>query len=163
MRDSTAANAVLLRFYKDRIVDVMLARSPVFGLLHHEDRRAITDRFSLCVFEAGASVIREGETSSQIYLIKDGEAEVLTEREGVRDTLSTLGPGTVFGEVAALRGIPRTATVVAKTKLETLCLEGADFQAILDARPEVRKKVQDVVAKRARENLDKLVHLHPTP
>ncbi len=161
MRDNPNANQVLLKFYKERIVDVVLAKSPVFGLLPNDDRRAIVAQFSLAVFEPGQVVIRQGETTDSIYLIKEGSAEVFSEAGGVRRSLSVLGPGTVFGEVAALRKIPRTASVVAQGKLETLCLPGRQFEAILAAKPEVRAKVLEVIAERVRENLDKLVRFRP--
>jgi serine/threonine protein kinase/CRP-like cAMP-binding protein len=152
-----AAQSVMLKFYKERIVDVVLAKSPIFGLLPNDDRRAIIDRFDLTTFEAGQIIINEGELSDQIYLIKDGTAEVFTTQGGTKRPLSTLGPGTLFGEVAALRRIARTASVVASTKLEALRLGSADFHAILGAKPDVRQKVLEVVAARVRENLDRLV------
>ncbi|MBI3179903.1 MAG: cyclic nucleotide-binding domain-containing protein, partial [Deltaproteobacteria bacterium] len=155
------ASNILLRFYKERIVDAVLAKSPTFGLLPHEARRAVRDKFELERFPAGAVVIREGEKSDQIYLIKDGQADVVTQKNGEAKTLSTLGPCQLFGEVAALRGIPRTASVVARTPLEALRLAGTHFQAVLDQKPEVRKRVLDEVARRARENIDRLVTFTP--
>ncbi|MBI5509357.1 MAG: cyclic nucleotide-binding domain-containing protein [Deltaproteobacteria bacterium] len=163
MGQESSAQAVLLKFYKERIVDVVLAKSPVFGLLENEDRRALIDRFDLRAVEAGTTIIREGEMSDQIYLIKDGSAEVWSGQGDGKRLLSTLGPGTLFGEVAALRRIARTASVVAASRVEALSLEGADFQALLDAKPDLRRKVLDVVATRVRENLDKLVGLRPPP
>ncbi len=159
MAGNSATTGILLKFYKERIVETVLAKSPVFCLLPNEDRRAIVDKFDLQAFEPGQMVIREGELSDQIYLVKEGTAEVFTEHGGGRNRLSTLGPCTLFGEVAALRGIPRTASVEAITKLETLCLPASDFHAILNSRPEVRMKVLDVVAKRARQNLDRMASI----
>src|SRR5207247_3229405 len=118
MTGKPQASTILLRFYKERIVDAVLAKSPTFGLLPHEDRRAMRDKFELQRFEAGAVIIREGEKSDQIYLIKDGTADVVAEKNGKPTVLSTLGPCQLFGEVAALRGIPRTASVVARSNLE---------------------------------------------
>lgn len=161
MKNVPGANEILLRFYKERIVDVVLAKSAIFSLLPNDDRRAILDRFDLHEFKAGAPVLTEGETSDQIYIIKDGEAEVHTNKDGKMEVLSTLGPGRLFGEVAALRGIPRTASVSARTDLATLCLSGADFHKILDAKPEIRQRVNDEVARRVRENIDRLVAFRP--
>jgi CRP-like cAMP-binding protein len=160
-RDVPEARDVLLRFYKERIVDVVLAKSGIFGLLPNDARRAVLDKFDLQTFEAGARVINEGEASDQIYVIKNGEAEVFTDRDGTREVLSVLGPGRLFGEVAALRHIPRTASVTAKTPLETLRLAAADFNALLDAKPDVRQRVNDEVAVRALANIDRLASFKP--
>ena len=155
--DNARADATLLAFYKERVVDAVLATSQVFGLLPHSSRRAMIELFRLRTFVAGSMVLREGEPSDDIYVIKNGEAEVFTAHNGARTSLSTLGPGTLFGEVAALRGIPRTASIVAKSDLTTLVLSKRDFLAVVDERPAVRKQVMDVIASRVRENLDKLM------
>lgn len=151
------ASGILLQFYKERIVETVLAKSPVFGLLDNERRRAAVDRFTPRIFREGEMVIREGARSDQIYLVKDGEAEVFTEAGGKRVDLSKVGPGTLFGEVAALRGIPRTATVRAAGRLEVLELARADFEALLVSEPELRRRVLDVVSQRARDNIDKVM------
>ncbi|MEE8409137.1 MAG: serine/threonine-protein kinase [Myxococcota bacterium] len=161
MKNVPGANDILLRFYKERIIDVVLAKSPIFSLLPNDDRRAILDRFDLHEFKSGAPIITEGETSDQIYIIKNGEAEVFTTKDGKHEVLSTLGPGRLFGEVAALRGIPRTASVSARTDLATLCLSGAEFHEILDAKPELRQRVNEEVARRVRENIDRLAFFRP--
>lgn len=154
--DNAHARTALLDFYKERIVNAVLAKSQIFGLLPSDERQALVYRFNLKVFQPGELVLREGDISDSIYLIKSGEAEVFTEKGGPRTALSTIGPGTVFGEVAALRGIARTASIAAKTSLETLELSGSAFHAILQARPDLQQKVFDVVARRARENMDKV-------
>ena len=151
------ANQLLLRFYKQRIVDAMLATSPIFAPLTPEARRVLLERFRLRFFEAGATVLREGELSDQIYVVKSGEAVVSSARGGSVKELARLGPGTLFGEVAAMRQIARTATVTAHSRLELLELSRADFQAVLDARPEIKRQVATIIAERARENLDKMM------
>jgi cAMP-dependent protein kinase regulator len=155
--DNARADATLLAFYKERVVDVVLATSNVFGLLPHEARRQVLDRFQLRSFRQGDLVLREGETSDDIYVIKSGEARVYNGHDTTTTELSTLGPGTIFGEVAALWGVPRTASIEARTDLTTLVLSKTDFSVVLDQRPALRKKVMDVIASRVRENLDKLM------
>lgn len=156
MGDNARTEAALLDFYKERIVNAVLAKSQIFGLLPSEERQALVYKFILRVFQPEDEIIREGDVHDSIFLIKSGEAEVFTKKGGPRTRLSFIGPGTVFGEVAALRSIPRTASVVATTTVEVLELAGASFHAVLLGRPDLQQKVIDVVAKRARENLDKV-------
>ena len=155
--DTTDANDILLGFYKSRIVDTLLATSPIFGMLATEDRRALINKFKLRVFQPGENIILEKERSDQIYLLKNGQAEVFTDKDGVRTQLSLLGPGTIFGEVAALRGIARTASVAARSSVETLELSRSDFHSVLEHKPVLKAKVLDVIAERTRENMNKLV------
>ena len=161
MGDNLRTEAALLDFYKERIVNAVLAKSQIFGLLPSEERQALVYKFLLRVFQPEDEIIREGDIHDSIFLIKSGEAEVFTKKGGPRTRLSFIGPGTVFGEVAALRNIPRTASVVATTTVEVLELAGASFHAVLLGRPDLQQKVVDVVAKRARENLDKVFGSSP--
>ena len=63
---------------------------------------------------AGKTVFAQNDEGDRFYLIVDGNAEVL----GDGKIVATLGPGEVFGEIALLRRVPRTATVLARTELQ---------------------------------------------
>lgn len=56
---------------------------------------------------ADSEVVREGEPAESLWIIVEGEVTVTVGGAYVR----TMGPGTYFGEIGLLRGIPRTATV----------------------------------------------------
>ena len=73
-------------------------------------------------------VIREGEPGALFYIIiVEGEAVVSVQGRSLR----TMGPGEGFGEIALLRDVPRTATVVAGGRLRTVTLHRTDFLAAL--------------------------------
>ena len=74
-------------------------------------------------FPAGTVVVREGEVGELFHLIAAGSAEVTVRGE----PRPPLAPGDCFGEIALLRGIARTATVVADQALRTLALEREAF------------------------------------
>jgi hypothetical protein len=74
-------------------------------------------------FKAGAAVVGEGEIGELFHLIVAGTAAVSVRGE----PRPPLGPGDCFGEIALLRGIPRTATVVADQPLRTLALDREAF------------------------------------
>ncbi len=99
-------------------------------------------------FEPGASIVSTGETGHGFYLIVQGRAEV--KRDG--RTVRTLGPGDYFGELALVREIPRTATVVAKEPTICLALTRWDFKGILDANPQIAIRLLETVAGRIQED-----------
>ena len=76
---------------------------------------------------AGAAVFRQGESGSRCFVVEEGEAEV----HGDGRVVATLGRGDLFGEIALLRDVPRTATVLARTDLRLQSLRREDFLPVV--------------------------------
>jgi len=73
-------------------------------------------------FAAGTPIVHAGDPADCLYFILNGEVEVLVDTDaGNRLRLTTLGAGTVFGEVALVNRERRTADVIATT--DSLCLQ----------------------------------------
>src|SRR5215471_129287 len=122
------AHAVRFR----RLDRAMPAPGPEVGLLHNlpmfaplplEVNELLATEIEPRQFPAGTVVMREGEAGDHFRLIVDGSAAV-----GVRGApRPSLQRGDCFGEIALLRGIPRTATVTAEQPLRTLALGREEF------------------------------------
>ena len=66
-------------------------------------------------FEAKEVIFREGDRGDWLYVVLDGEVEVVRSVHGHGEvTLRTLGAGECFGEIALVSDKPRTATVAAR-------------------------------------------------
>ena len=78
---------------------------------------------SVEVAAPGSDVIAEGTTGDDFYVIAAGQAEVLVNGKRVQ----ILGPANCFGEIAALTGSRRSATVRADTELKLLRFTRAHF------------------------------------
>jgi len=95
---------------------------------------------------AGTAVITEGEVGDMFYLIKTGRVSVSQQDRFLREE----GPGEYFGEIALLRGVPRTATVVATEETLLLGLSRADFLGAVQGTAESAGALESVVSYRMR-------------
>lgn len=146
-------------FYRRRILDGVLAATPLFGGLPEADRKRLADRFELVRVEAGQALVREGQTDRSLYLVKRGRFRVSATVPGGGEplVLAELGPGQFFGEVSVVSGAPRTATVSALEAGEALKIEGADLDPFLGEHPELRQALERARRERAADTVSKVL------
>jgi MFS family permease len=93
---------------------------------------------------AGETILTRGERGDAFFLIAEGTVEVTPVEAPVR----RLGPGEFFGEIALLRDVPRTATVVATTDVGLLELPGEEFVAAVSGNADALRAADAVVGAR---------------
>jgi len=81
-------------------------------------------------YEAGRSIVREGEPGDIFYMIDSGSVDVYIKAKGDAP-VATLGSGAFFGELALLSNDCRTASCVAKTDVKCHILMRDDFNLLL--------------------------------
>jgi CRP-like cAMP-binding protein len=100
----------------------------------------------------GETIVREGERAEAIFVVVDGRVEVTSSGEagGEPVVLREMGPGTYFGEIGVLEGIPRTATVTAVEQCDCLRIEGDAFLAAITAGPTPTTLLEDARSRLSR-------------
>lgn len=89
-------------------------------------------------FGPGAVLLHHGEVSRHCYAILEGEVLVTAaSSQGATVVLARRGPGTVIGELAALDGEPRSATVRAVTDVRAVALGAAELESLLRDVPDL--------------------------
>jgi CRP-like cAMP-binding protein len=98
---------------------------------------------------AGNVLVTQGEAGDAAYVVLAGEADALvTTADGATIRVGGIPAGTLFGEVALLADVPRTATVKATTEMVVLRL-GADlFFDLVQEFPAVGIAVMRELARR---------------
>jgi len=80
-------------------------------------------------FAAGATIFHQEDAPDYVYTITSGEVEVFRElADGGREQLAVLGPGQYFGELGAMLGFPRSATVLARTDVALTAMPPHEFR-----------------------------------
>ncbi len=84
-------------------------------------------------FEPGQDIVRQGDIGQRLYLIWDGEVDVVRDGPSGPEHLATLGRGQHFGEIALFEDSRRTATVRAKSRVKLISIGRADVIALSGA------------------------------
>lgn len=134
---------VLFKLYRERAMENVLARSPLFEKLAKGDREKLIARVELVPLRAGETLFRQGTQSYSIYLIKSGQVEVRTRAPGGGEIrLAILGPHQFFGEVAFLTRVPRTATIRAVADCELIKLDEQELGRLLKDHPQLKSVLE---------------------
>ena len=147
-------------FYKKRVLDKILAVSPLFSTLKESDRQELLGSFNLKTFESGDVVISEGDEGDSLFIIKSGKVEVTTGGEsGGKVSLAQLKEGDFFGEVSLITGKKRTATISAVTPLELMELSKGDLMACSEKYPKVKEVLDRYRKVRVEQTVSKIMAL----
>jgi CRP-like cAMP-binding protein len=123
----------------------------LFSNLTEEEYHDLAVRMKNAPFVRGESMTRQGATGHYLYLVVEGEADVILTVSDHTEKVATLHSGDYFGEMALMTGEPRRATVVAKTEVKCYRLDKEAFQYIIERRPEMAEDISHTLAKRSVE------------
>ncbi|MDX8410581.1 MAG: cyclic nucleotide-binding domain-containing protein [Mariprofundaceae bacterium] len=153
---SPGIGSVVEDFYRQRVLARVLAITPIFMGIPQKARLELAERFQLRTIVEDESIVVEGESGDSFFLIRSGKVRVFS--RSMRNNaeiviLGTLKEGDFFGEVSLLTHKPRTATVQALGAVELMELPKADFDAIANKHPTMRKVVEAFHKKRVQETI----------
>ena len=87
--------------------------------------------------DAGATLLSEGQLDSDMFILLEGDVEVLTQMQQDWVRVAVLGPGSAIGEMAFLDSLPRSARVIADTPIKVLKITREHFQEFALHNPEL--------------------------
>jgi len=103
-------------------------------------------------FRKGQALFHEGGSSDRVIALLEGRAKVSTMTdEGREIVLAFRGPGDLLGELSAIDGQPRSASVEAIEPVEALAIAPADFRSFLTEHPEIGLMLLETLSRRLRD------------
>jgi CRP/FNR family transcriptional regulator, cyclic AMP receptor protein len=101
---------------------------------------------------AGATLFSEGDRSTTVVLVISGRAKVFSlTAQGGEVLLAIRGPGALLGEMSALDGAPRSASVSALEPLETYVVSVSAFLEFLRTHPGAAVRIVKMIVSRLRD------------
>lgn len=119
-----------------------------FGGLSDDARRMVASKGVVKEYRAGTRLIIQGDQGRELFALLDGEVEVRRrEATGIDTAICVLRRGSVFGEMALIKDIPRTADVAAKTPIRAFVLGKDMVDALLkEGNREDHQRILDQIA-----------------
>ena len=112
-------------------VDV-LRRIPLFANIEPARLKLLAFTSDRMAFAAGQELFHEGDAGDAAYVIIDGAVDVLKDTDEGEQLLVTLKKNAFVGDIAILCDVPRTATVKAVDRIETLKIQKEHFLRLID-------------------------------
>ncbi len=107
------------------------------------------------IYPAGSEICRAGETGNCMYVIQQGQAEVISNGQRLR----LLGPGEIIGEMALFTRRPRSATVRAVSDSRVLTIDKRGFLKRVHEDPSLAFRILENMSIRIESLSDEVTSL----
>ena len=107
-------------------------------------------------YQAGEVVFRQGDAGNCMFVIQEGEVEVIAESGGREYRLRTMGPNDFFGEMALFEKETRTATIRTTRPTRLLSIDKKNFLGGMHEDPSLAFRVVETMSHRIRDLSERL-------
>jgi CRP-like cAMP-binding protein len=111
-------------------IDRLAIHLPALAHMSRQERQALAAQTRVYDAPPGTAIVRQGEQSDAAYFLLDGRTVASHAENGAERVLGVHSAGDFFGEIAALTGIPRTASVVAEQPTSVLQVPAAALRKL---------------------------------
>ncbi len=132
---------------------LMLRSVPLFSSMTLEQLEAIHHCLVEQQFTEGEIIFHEGDIGDEMYIVLEGEVEILIRADESEPLLlSTVGPGSYFGEMSILDDEPRSAAARISQPARLLGLKGEQLKELIYVMPELAFTIFKVLSERLRRS-----------
>ncbi|HTO99084.1 MAG TPA: cyclic nucleotide-binding domain-containing protein [Myxococcales bacterium] len=143
----------LKNFYRQRLLNNVMAISPLFKDFDPSERKAIVEKFRMRQAGPGEALIEQGKGSDGLYVVLHGGVQVMAQDI----ELARLKEGDIFGEMSLLTREPAAATVRADGNAILLRLPRENFQELVLTHPQILALVSELTEQR-RTAIEAILH-----
>jgi signal transduction histidine kinase len=131
---------------------VELESVELFRGLNRKELQDLREISRLKQFAGRAEIFREGDPGDGLYVIKDGLVEIVhLVGSEVRNVFSRLEPGAVFGEMAVIEQLPRSATAIAAIDTQLYFIPRDEMRTLLQSSPGLAFNFLHEISRRLRD------------
>ena len=105
------------------------------------------------VFNAGDRIVSQHEQGDAMFLIIEGSVDVIRDIGVGQQFLAKLERNRSFGEVALLTHSPRTASVIAQTKVRVIKVTKANLAHLSSENPRIAMQIYRILAESLAQSL----------
>jgi CRP-like cAMP-binding protein len=138
----------LKNFYRLRLLNNVMAISPLFKDFDPGERKLIVEKFRMKQAAPGEVLIGEGLISDGLYVVMHGSVQVSARKDRRDIELARLREGEIFGEMSLLTRQPASATVTSNGNSILLRLPRASFQELVVTHPQILELVSELTERR---------------
>ena len=110
--------------------------------------------------EPGEAIFQKGDAPEYLYIVEEGEVDIVVPARGEDLIVATFQHGSFFGELAVFDKGPRSATARAGAKTQLICLPLQAVASLLDRNPEALRRFLTVIVQRLRAADELLSRVH---
>ena len=125
---------------------LQLKQVPLLSSLEDKQLKLLAFTCEVFAYADGDFLFHHGETSDCVYVILDGEVEIIgNDHDGKAVLLATSKANTLIGEMAVLSAAGRTASVRAKGAVSALAIPNDRFLELVTGNPQVALHVMKML------------------
>lgn len=111
------------------------------------------------IYHDGEIVFRQGDVGDCLYVVQDGEVEIIDETGGRETLLRVAGRNELFGEMAVFEREKRSATIRARGEARILTIDKKNFLRRINEDPSLAFNLVERMSRRVRELSTEVVRL----
>lgn len=134
----------------------VLRRIPLFARIEPAKLKLLAFTSDRVTYEQDQVLFNQGDEGDAAFVIIDGEADILVDTPQGSLSVAKVQKNDFVGEIAILCEVPRTATVKALSRLDTLRIDKEQFFKLMSEFPELSVEVMRVLAQRLADTTEEL-------